>query len=113
MFKFFSLLLISVSYLFADNPNPSSFDDFDLIVVDQDANEVVIQNGTYVVRFEGGYMKITIRGSRYTYMENIYGSTSYSSGTVYNGKLYAEGVLEMGRVYSTYLTYGGTKFTKQ
>ena len=43
MFKFFSLLLISVSYLFADNPNPSSFDDFDLIVVDQDANEVVIQ----------------------------------------------------------------------
>mgnify|MGYP000206055708 CR=1 FL=1 len=28
-------------------------------------------------------------------------------------KLYAEGVLEMGRVYSTYLTYGGTKFTKQ
>ena len=58
-------------------------------------------------------MKITIRGNRYTYMENIYGSTSYSSGTVYNGKLYAEGVLEMGRVYSTYLTYGGTKFTKQ
>ena len=46
-------------------------------------------------------------------MENIYGSKSYSSGTVYNGKLYAEGVLEMGKVYSTYLTYGGTKFTKQ
>ena len=114
MNKSLILLLIGVSFVFADNLNASSVDYSDsLTIIEKDNNEAVIQNGTYIVRFEGGYMKITIRGNTYRYMENIYGSKSYSSGTVYNGKLYAEGVLEMGRVYSSYLTYGGATFTKQ